>query len=69
MNMDVNRRVTALRAGRQSRLLSNSGSTGCIRVWTRRISLFVIWAIWRFEEVSTRWGFDVRAVSQGMCLG
>ena len=68
MNMDVNRRVTSLRAGRQ---MPPSEQLRLNRLYPRldvANLAFRNLGNLRFEEVSARWGFDVRAVSQGMCL-
>ncbi len=70
MNMDANRRVneTRMRGGRN---MTPADQLGLNRLYPRlntaNLALRNLGDL-RFADVSAAWGFDVRAVSQGMCL-
>lgn len=70
MNMDANRRVneTRMRGGRN---MSAADQLGLNRLYPRlntaNLALRNLGDL-RFADLSAAWGFDVRAVSQGMCL-
>ena len=70
MNMDANRRVKEMQARGGSRLPLIEHQR-LHRLYPRLDTANVAFrnlGNMRFADVSTQWGFDVRAVSQGMCL-
>ncbi len=70
MNMDANRRVNEARM-RGGRAMPPADQSGLNRLYPRlntaNLALRNLGDL-RFADVSAAWGFDVRAVSQGMCL-
>ncbi len=70
MNMDANRRVNEARM-RGGRAMSAADQLGLNRLYPRlntaNLALRNLGDL-RFADASAAWGFDVRAVSQGMCL-
>jgi len=70
MNMDANRKITALRGrgGPQMPLIEQVKLNGIYPRLATPNAAFRNLGDLRFADVSSDWGFDVRAVSQGMCL-
>ena len=73
MNMDVNRRVSALKA-RGGRQMSEAEQFRLNRLYPRLDTANTAFrnvsrgSEIRFDDVSAPWGFNLRGVSQGMCL-